>query len=204
MGHCNKTLMLCAARGVADQGRLGRILAFLRPVSQCSITMLRCVAIALAVSSVAALQPPLASRAAAKANPAAIDVYSRATAASAARDVALYGLFGPSEAEKRAEQARLDAEQEALNERFRKESESDFAFMSVFGVVTRVGRVRRKECLRHAMTTSVHASARVWHRTRHRRDATTHAGRCRSSTSSTSRSRWTPRRSAPAGSTESR
>ena len=68
--------------------------------------MLRCVAIALAVSSVAALQPPLASRAAAKANPAAIDVYSRATAASAARDVALYGLFGPSEAEKRAEQAR--------------------------------------------------------------------------------------------------
>ena len=141
MGHCNKTLMLCAARGVADQGRLGRILAFLRPVSQCSITMLRCVAIALAVSSVAALQPPLASRAAAKANPAAIDVYSRATATSAARDVALYGLFGPSEAEKRAEQARLDAEQEALNERFRKESESDFAFMSVFGVVTCVGSV---------------------------------------------------------------
>ena len=118
--------------------------------------MLRCVAIALAVSSVAALQPPLATRAQTKANPAAIDVYSRATAASAARDVALYGLFGPSEAEKRAEQARLDAEQEALNERFRKESESDFAFMSVFGVVTRVGRVRRKECLRHAMTTSVH------------------------------------------------
>jgi len=74
--------------------------------------------------------------AAAKANPAAIDVYSRATATSAARAVALYGLFGPSEAEKRAEQARLDAEQEALNERFRKESESDFAFMSVFGVVT--------------------------------------------------------------------
>ena len=107
--------------------------------------MLRCVAIALAVSSVAALQPPLASRAAqTKANPAAIDVYSRATAASAARDVALYGLFGPSEAEKRAEQARLDAEQEALNERFRKESESDFAFMSVFGVVTCVGGVRRK------------------------------------------------------------
>ena len=69
--------------------------------------MLRCVAIALAVSSVAALQPPLASKAAqAKANPAAIDVYSRATATSAARDVALYGLFGPSEAEKRAEQAR--------------------------------------------------------------------------------------------------
>ena len=34
--------------------------------------------------------------------------------------------------------------------------------------------------------------------------ATTHAGRCRSSTSSTSRSRWTPRRSAPAGSTERR
>ena len=198
MGHCNKTLMLCAARGVADQGRLGRILAFLRPVSQCSITMLRCVAIALAVSSVAALQPPLASRAAAKANPAAIDVYSRATAASAARDVALYGLFGPSEAEKRAEQARLDAEQEALNERFRKESESDFAFMSVFGVVTRVGRVRRKECLRHAMTTSVHRECVV------QNTPSPHAGRCRSSTSSTSRSRWTPRRSAPAGSTERR
>jgi len=36
----------------------------------------------------------------------------------------------------RRTQARLDAEQEALNERFRKESESDFAFMSVFGVVT--------------------------------------------------------------------
>ena len=104
--------------------------------------MLRCVAIALAVSSVAALQPPASRQA--KANPAAIDLYSRATATSAARDVALYGLFGPSEAEKRAEQARLDAEQEALNERFRKESESDFAFMSVFGVVTRVGGVRRK------------------------------------------------------------
>ena len=104
--------------------------------------MLRVLSAALAVSSVAALQPPLASRAAqAKANPAAIDVYSRATATSAARDVALYGLFGPSEAEKRAEQARLDAEQEALNERFRKESESDFAFMSVFGVVTCVGSV---------------------------------------------------------------
>ena len=131
--------------------------------------MLRLVSVALAVSTVAALQPPLATRAAqAKANPAAIDVYSRATATSAARDVALYGLFGPSEAEKRAEQARLDAEQEALNERFRKESESDFAFMSVFGVVTRVGRVRRKWCLRHAMTTSVR---RVGHRTRHRRDA---------------------------------
>ena len=124
---------------------LGASLAILRPISQRSVTMLRCVAIALAVSSVAALQPPLASRAAqAKANPAAIDVYSRATATSAARDVALYGLFGPSEAEKRAEQARPDAEQEALNERFRKESESDFAFMSVFGVVTRVGGVRRK------------------------------------------------------------
>ena len=116
---------------------------------------MRLISVALALSTVAALQPPLASKAAAKANPAAIDVYSRATTASAARDVALYGLFGPSEAEKRAEQARLDAEQEALNERFRKESESDFAFMSVFGVVTRVGRVRRKECLRHAMTTSV-------------------------------------------------
>jgi hypothetical protein len=35
-----------------------------------------------------------------------------------------------------AEQARIDAEQEALNERFRKESQSDFAFMSIFGVVT--------------------------------------------------------------------
>ena len=156
--------------------------------------MLRCVAIALAVSSVAALQPPLASRAAAKANPAAIDVYSRATAASAARDVALYGLFGPSEAEKRAEQARLDAEQEALNERFRKESESDFAFMSVFGVVTRGRRVRRKWCLRDTMTTSVsRLGASVAENT------PSHAGRCRSSTSSTSRSRWTPRRSAPAG-----
>ena len=110
--------------------------------------MLRCVAIALAVTSVAALQPPLATRAAQpKANPAAVDVYSRATATSAARDVALYGLFGPSEAEKRAEQARLDAEQEALNERFRKESESDFAFMSVFGVVTR-GRGVFVGCLR--------------------------------------------------------
>merc|ERR1719313_2482687 len=96
---------------------------------------MRVLSVALALSTVAALQPP-ASRAQAKANPAAVDVYSRATAASAARDVALYGLFGPSEAEKRAEQARLDAEQEALNERFRKESESDFAFMSVFGVVT--------------------------------------------------------------------
>ena len=102
---------------------------------------MRLLSVALAVSSVAALQPPLASKAAAKANPAAVDVYSRATTASAARDVALYGLFGPSEAEKRAEQARLDAEQEAMNERFRKESESDFAFMSVFGVVTCVGGV---------------------------------------------------------------
>ena len=106
--------------------------------------MLRVVSFALAVSSVAALQPPLASKAAAhKANPA-IDLYSRATTASAMRDVALYGMFGPSEAEKRAEQARIDAEQEALNEKFRKESESDFAFMSVFGVVTCVGGVRRK------------------------------------------------------------
>ena len=96
---------------------------------------MRLLSVALALSTVAALQPPASRQA--KANPAAIDVYSRATAASAARDVALYGLFGPSEAEKRAEQARLDAEQEALNERFRKESESDFAFMSVFGVVTR-------------------------------------------------------------------
>ena len=80
---------------------------FLRPVSQRSITMLRVLSAALAVSSVAALQPPLASKAAAaKANPATIDLYSRATTASAARDVALYGMFGPSEAEKRAEQAR--------------------------------------------------------------------------------------------------
>ena len=127
---------------------------------------MRLLSVALALSTVAALQPPARASAAAKANPAAIDVYSRATAASAARDVALYGLFGPSEAEKRAEQARLDAEQEALNERFRKESESDFAFMSVFGVVTRVGRVRRKWCLRHAMTTSVsRRGASVWYRT---------------------------------------
>ena len=109
--------------------------------------MLRLVSVALAVSSVAALQPPARGSAAAKANPAAIDVYSRATATSAARDVALYGLFGPSEAEKRAEQARIDAEQEALNEKFRKESESDFAFMSVFGVVTR-GRGVLGMCLR--------------------------------------------------------
>ena len=105
---------------------------------------MRLLSVALALSTVAALQPPASRAAAAKANPAAIDVYSRATAASAARDVALYGLFGPSEAEKRAEQARLDAEQEALNERFRKESESDFAFMSVFGVVTCGRGVRRK------------------------------------------------------------
>ena len=53
-----------------------------------------------------------------------------------------------------------------MNERFRKESESDFAFMSVFGVVTCVGRVRRKWCLRHAMTTSVsRRGASVWYRT---------------------------------------
>ena len=124
---------------------LGASLAILRPISQRSITMLRVVTAALAVSSVAALQPPLASKAAAKAaNPAAIDLYSRATTATAARDVALYGMFGPSEAEKRAEQARIDAEQEALNEKFRKESESDFAFMSVFGVVTCACGVRRK------------------------------------------------------------
>ena len=129
--------MVCTAHGAS--------LAFLRPVSQRSITMLRVLSAALAVSTVAALQPPLASKAAAaRANPAAIDLYSRATTASAARDVALYGMFGPSEAEKRAEQARIDAEQEALNEKFRKESESDFAFMSVFGVVTCVGGVRRK------------------------------------------------------------
>ena len=68
--------------------------------------MLRLVSVALAVSTVAALQPPASRAAQPKANPAAIDVYSRATATSAARDVALYGLFGPSEAEKRAEQAR--------------------------------------------------------------------------------------------------
>ena len=68
--------------------------------------MLRLVSVALAVSTVAVLQPPASRAHAAKANPAAIDVYSRATTASAARDVALYGLFGPSEAEKRAEQAR--------------------------------------------------------------------------------------------------
>ena len=123
----------------------------------------RCVAIAPDVGSVPALRPPLATRAEqAKANPAAIDVYSRATAASAARDVALYGLFGPSEAEKRAEQARLDAEQEALNERFRKESESDFAFMSVFGVVTCVRGVQRT---RRGVASTAHR-----------------AGRCRSST----------------------
>ena len=108
---------------------------------------MRLLSVALALSTVAALQPPASRAAAAKANPAAIDVYSRATTASAARDVALYGLFGPSEAEKRAEQARLDAEQEALNERFRKESESDFAFMSVFGVVT-CGRGVVSMCLR--------------------------------------------------------
>ena len=104
---------------------------------------MRLLSVALALSTVAALQPPARATAAAKANPAAVDLYSRATTASAARDVALYGLFGPSEAEKRAEQARLDAEQEALNERFRKESESDFAFMSVFGVVTCGRRVLR-------------------------------------------------------------
>ena len=167
---------------------------------------MRLLSVALALSTVAALQPPASRAAAAKANPAAIDVYSRATATSAARDVALYGLFGPSEAEKRAEQARLDAEQEALNERFRKESESDFAFMSVFGVVTRVGGVLRM-CLRHTMTTSVRRTPRRECGTEHAiaaTQATTHAGRCRSSTSSTSRSRWTPRRSAPAGSTEPR
>ena len=102
---------------------------------------MRLLSVALALSSVAALQPPASRATAAKANPAAVDLYSRATTASAARDVALYGMFGPSEAEKRAEQARIDAEQEALNEKFRKESESDFAFMSVFGVVTCVGSV---------------------------------------------------------------
>ena len=114
--------------------------------------MLRLVSVALAVSSVHALQPPARAGAAAKANPAAVDLYSRATTASAARDVALYGMFGPSEAEKRAEQARIDAEQEALNEKFRKESESDFAFMSVFGVVTR-GRGVLGMCLRETSGT---------------------------------------------------
>ena len=69
-------------------------------------TMLRLVSVALALSTVAALQPPASRAVSQKANPAAIDLYSRATTASAARDVALYGLFGPSEAEKRAEQAR--------------------------------------------------------------------------------------------------
>ena len=104
---CNKPPLCMPRRGLADQGRSGRVLAFLGPISQRSITMMRVVTAALAVSSVAALQPPLASKAAAaKANPAAVDLYSRATATSAARDVALYGMFGPSEAEKRAEQAR--------------------------------------------------------------------------------------------------
>ena len=137
---------------------------------------MRLISVALALSTVAALQPPLASKAAAKANPSAIDVYSRATAASAARDVALYGLFGPSEAEKRAEQARLDAEQEALNERFRKESESDFAFMSVFGVVTRVGGVLGM-CLRATRLRSEYVPNAMGHRTRHRRDASDDARR---------------------------
>ena len=141
--ECNKTSWV--SQSVWSRTAHCASLAFLRPVSQRSITMLRVLSAALAVSTVAALQPPLASKAAAaKANPAAVDLYSRATATSAARDVALYGMFGPSEAEKRAEQARIDAEQEALNEKFRKESESDFAFMSVFGVVTCVGGVRRK------------------------------------------------------------
>ena len=177
--------------------------------------MLRVLSAALAVSTVAALQPPLASKAAAaKANPAAVDLHSRATATSAARDVALYGMFGPSEAEKRAEQARIDAEQEALNEKFRKESESDFAFMSVFGVVTCVGGVLGM-CLRATRLRREYVPNAMGPSTRHRRShrslrrdmpqtPSTHAGRCRSSTSSTSRSRWTPRRSAPAGSTERR
>jgi hypothetical protein len=98
--------------------------------------MLRVVVAALAVSSVAALQPPLGSKAAAKAGtPKAVDFYAKATT-SAARDVALFGLFGPSDKEVREEQERLDAEQERLNAQFRKESESDFAFMSIFGVLT--------------------------------------------------------------------
>ena len=144
---CIESVSSCTAHGAS--------LAFLRPVSQRSITMLRVLSAALAVSTVAALQPPLASKAAAaKANPAAVDLYSRATATSAARDVALYGMFGPSEAEKRAEQARIDAEQEALNEKFRKESESDFAFMSVFGVVTCVRGVLGM-CLRETSGTHV-------------------------------------------------
>ena len=105
----------------------------------------------------------------------------------------------------RRTQARLDAEQEALNERFRKESESDFAFMSVFGVVTR-GRGVLGVCLRATRLRRGYVpNASVAQNTPSpRRTATTHAGRCRSSTSSTSRSRWTPRRSAPAGSTERR
>ena len=115
---------------------------------------MRALSVALVLSSAAALQPPARAPAAAKANPAAVDLYSRATTASAARDVALYGMFGPSEAEKRAEQARIDAEQEALNEKFRKESESDFAFMSVFGVVTCVGGVLGM-CLRGTSGTHV-------------------------------------------------
>lgn len=98
---------------------------------------MQCVVVAaLAVSSVAALQPPLSSKAAAKSGtPKAVDFYAKATT-SAARDVALFGLFGPSDKEVREEQERLDAEQERLNAQFRKESESDFAFMSIFGVLT--------------------------------------------------------------------
>ena len=137
----------CDARALCGRGQHSTryILEHLR--SRSGPSTMRLLSVALALSTVAALQPPASRANAAKANPAAIDVYSRATATSAARDVALYGLFGPSEAEKRAEQARLDAEQEALNERFRKESESDFAFMSVFGVVT-CGRGVLGMCLR--------------------------------------------------------
>ena len=143
--ECNKNQ--AGVRAVCVRSRSTRRISRALRARSAQKTMLRLVSVALAVSTVAALQPPSRAPAAAKANPAAIDVYSRATATSAARDVALYGLFGPSEAEKRAEQARLDAEQEALNERFRKESESDFAFMSVFGVVT-CGRGVLGMCLR--------------------------------------------------------
>ena len=99
----NKTtvLLVLCGRGLHSTRY---ILEHLR--SRSGPSTMRLLSVALAVSSVAALQPPARASAAAKANPAAVDVYSRATAASAARDVALYGLFGPSEAEKRAEQAR--------------------------------------------------------------------------------------------------
>ena len=89
--------------------------------------MLRAGVVALLAVSAAALQPPIASKAAARAGtPKAVDFYAKA----------LFGLFGPSDKEVREEQERLDAEQERLNAQFRKESESDFAFMSIFGVLT--------------------------------------------------------------------